>query len=377
MVSVGKLSAGQARYYLDQAGNRSARQRADRGAEDYYLGGPEAAGRWLGRGARELGLAGRVGRAEFERVLPAGSRPRRCSCGGSGSVAGFDVTFSAPKSVSVLFGVGDAGRSGHPRGAPAGGARCVRILRAARCIGAARRRRPAERSPRNGLIAAAFLHRTSRAGDPHCTRTSSSRTSSADRRALVGARRSPGLRARAHGRIPLPGLAARGARPDARRRLDPVTKGSAESPAFPRGCCVRSRGGAPRSRPRWRCTAPPGATPRRSPRSTRAARRTGRPARGAGAGVARARRAPRPDRGPHRRLCRPGRDRPSAPTGSESAELAAPNGLTETVVVRPPRRLQALCAAAGRRRKVGEVLGVADSFLDSSSAVRFSALDAT
>ena len=25
-----------------------------------------------------------------------------------GSVAGFDVTFSAPKSVSVLFGIGDA-----------------------------------------------------------------------------------------------------------------------------------------------------------------------------------------------------------------------------------------------------------------------------
>src|SRR4051794_41412775 len=62
MVSVGKLSAGQARYYLDQAaGPVTAGTALSSGAEDYYLGGPEAAGSWLGHGAQTLGLAGRGG----------------------------------------------------------------------------------------------------------------------------------------------------------------------------------------------------------------------------------------------------------------------------------------------------------------------------
>src|SRR4051812_48067054 len=67
MVSVGKLSAGQARYYLDQAATPvSAGQALTTGIEDYYLGGPEAAGRWVGRGALVLGLEGRVDDAGFE-----------------------------------------------------------------------------------------------------------------------------------------------------------------------------------------------------------------------------------------------------------------------------------------------------------------------
>lgn len=45
MLSIGKLGAGQERYYLDKVAE---------GAEDYYSG--EAEGRWLGDAARELGL---------------------------------------------------------------------------------------------------------------------------------------------------------------------------------------------------------------------------------------------------------------------------------------------------------------------------------
>jgi hypothetical protein len=42
MVSVGKLSAGQAKYYLDQtAGPVTASSALTSGAEDYYLGGPK------------------------------------------------------------------------------------------------------------------------------------------------------------------------------------------------------------------------------------------------------------------------------------------------------------------------------------------------
>src|SRR5687768_15061239 len=104
MVSVGKLKGGQAQYYLDQVEpHPSAAAAVASGAEDYYVGGTEAAGEWRGRGAAELGLTGTVEAEPLRRVLAnqdphSGSELRH-----SGSVVGFDVTFSAPKSVSVLF----------------------------------------------------------------------------------------------------------------------------------------------------------------------------------------------------------------------------------------------------------------------------------
>ncbi|MDH3262104.1 MAG: relaxase domain-containing protein [Acidimicrobiia bacterium] len=76
----------------------------------YYLNGDEPAGRWWGRGADRLGLHGEVDSDAFLAVMaghdPATGRDlgRRF---GEGSVRGYDATFSAPKSVSVLFGLGD------------------------------------------------------------------------------------------------------------------------------------------------------------------------------------------------------------------------------------------------------------------------------
>jgi len=75
----------------------------------YYLNGDEPPGRWWGQGADRLGLGGVVDPNAFLEVM-AGHHPatgrdlgRRF---GEGSVRGYDATFSAPKSVSVLFGVG-------------------------------------------------------------------------------------------------------------------------------------------------------------------------------------------------------------------------------------------------------------------------------
>ena len=76
MVSVGKLKTGQARYYLDQAESHPSPAHAvASGAEDYYVGGTEAAGRWQGRGAVALGLADAVEAEPLHRVL-AGQDPR-------------------------------------------------------------------------------------------------------------------------------------------------------------------------------------------------------------------------------------------------------------------------------------------------------------
>ncbi|HSM45324.1 MAG TPA: relaxase domain-containing protein, partial [Acidimicrobiia bacterium] len=72
----------------------------------YYLDGGEPPGRLWGSAARDLGLSGEVDAEAFLAVM-AGQHPssgeglgRRY---GEGSVRGYDATFSAPKSVSVLF----------------------------------------------------------------------------------------------------------------------------------------------------------------------------------------------------------------------------------------------------------------------------------
>jgi hypothetical protein len=60
MLSIGKLAAGQAGYYLEQAqGTVTHAGAVSSGVEDYYLRGPEAAGVWVGSGTRSLGSAAR------------------------------------------------------------------------------------------------------------------------------------------------------------------------------------------------------------------------------------------------------------------------------------------------------------------------------
>lgn len=81
-------------------------------------------------------------------------------------MAGFDLTLSAPKSVSVVFGIGDrelraAVRSAHDRAALEAVGYLERSAAAVR-----RGHGGAEVVPAQGLVAAAFRHRTSRAGDP-------------------------------------------------------------------------------------------------------------------------------------------------------------------------------------------------------------------
>lgn len=170
MLSIGKLKAGQAKYYLDQADARvDVIDSVADGMEDYYLGAPEARGEWIGSAGLELGLRGGVEAEALRRVL-AGLDPRDGSslrdAASRVRVAGFDLTFSAPKSVSVLFGVGDESIRGQARGAHD---RAVReaLSYLERSAAAVRRGHAgAVVEEASGLVAAGFRHRTSRAGDP-------------------------------------------------------------------------------------------------------------------------------------------------------------------------------------------------------------------
>jgi conjugative relaxase-like TrwC/TraI family protein len=67
---------------------------------------------WTGRGAARLGLAGEVASAE-QRALLGGLDPatgrRLAGRDGAKRVPGWDLRVSAPKSVSILYGLGGRG----------------------------------------------------------------------------------------------------------------------------------------------------------------------------------------------------------------------------------------------------------------------------
>ncbi len=80
----------------------------ERQVEDYYA--KNERGRWIGRGAEALGLSGPVRKEEFQE-LAFGFDPRTGKAlvrqAGEAHRSGWDLTFSAPKSVSVAWALGD------------------------------------------------------------------------------------------------------------------------------------------------------------------------------------------------------------------------------------------------------------------------------
>lgn len=176
VLSLWKLRVGAEAYYLAQVAG---------GLDDYYTGDAEVPGRWAGAAAPLLGLSGEVDGADLRAVLaglapgtgltPNGTQlrahPRR--------VPGFDLTFSVPKSVSVLYAIAD------PTVREQIIASCEQALadtlawvereachvRRGTNNTAAKVDSPDQwgtrRHPGAGFVAAQFRHRTSRAGDPH------------------------------------------------------------------------------------------------------------------------------------------------------------------------------------------------------------------
>ncbi|NIA26333.1 MAG: relaxase domain-containing protein, partial [Gammaproteobacteria bacterium] len=90
-------------YYLRKLGEISP-------GEDYYLRGGTATGLWRGNGATELGLEGAVSAKGLVRLFD-GQHPGTGEQLGRSlrrdGVAAWDVTFSADKSVSLLWALGD------------------------------------------------------------------------------------------------------------------------------------------------------------------------------------------------------------------------------------------------------------------------------
>jgi conjugative relaxase-like TrwC/TraI family protein len=164
VLTIGKLrtSRGALEYYDAQVAA---------GVEDYYAGRGESPGRWRGAGAAALGLdtRGTVKRNEFMALMrgchPADGSVLR-AMGARSTVSGFDLTFSAPKSVSVLFAIGDDHAAAellaaHEHAVDA----ALGYLEREACF-TRRGRDGVDRLSGAGFIAASYRHRMSRAGDP-------------------------------------------------------------------------------------------------------------------------------------------------------------------------------------------------------------------
>ena len=158
MLTISKaIKAGQGEYYLSLAG-----------VDDYYTGGTEPPGYWLGGGIEALGLEGELKKDHFRHLLrglsPDGDR-KLVRNADVERRAGWDFTWSAPKSVSVAWSQAE----------PETRERIEDCLRRAVAVGVAylekvggisRRGEDGRIHESARLVLAAFLHSTSRAQDP-------------------------------------------------------------------------------------------------------------------------------------------------------------------------------------------------------------------
>ncbi len=169
MLTVASLRSTSGDYYLAHyEGPEPSPQRGHGDGRDPWT--DSGRGRWVGAAARPLGLRGPVRRAELEQVLD-GRHPRTAWPLRSRTrveVSGYDLCFSAPKSVSILWGtappeVAEVIVRSHR--AAVGGALGYVERRAL----AARRWDEGDRTVIStyGLVGACFDHGASRAGDPH------------------------------------------------------------------------------------------------------------------------------------------------------------------------------------------------------------------
>ncbi len=173
MVGVTKIGPRNANYWINAVAE---------GGEDYYTKRGEAPGQWRGELAGELGLLGEVDNDAYAAVLAgkhpgtgevlvARPKPRRFVAADGRErqldpILGYDVRFSAPKSVSLLYAVGSPEVrkvivAAHEEAV----SHSIDYLERNACF-VQRGKGGKTIEPGAGLVAMAFRHRSSRAGDP-------------------------------------------------------------------------------------------------------------------------------------------------------------------------------------------------------------------
>ncbi|HET6523551.1 MobF family relaxase [Sphingopyxis sp.] len=135
--------------------------------DDYYAEGGLSPSEWQGKGARELGLSGDVDRDVFRDLLDGKIGDRQLGTIRDGRLEhrpGWDITLSAPKSVSIMAEVAGDRRliAAHGQAVTTALAHVEAHMAATRV----RRGGNVAREATGNLVVASFQHGTSRAQDP-------------------------------------------------------------------------------------------------------------------------------------------------------------------------------------------------------------------
>ncbi|GJL92610.1 MobF family relaxase [Hyphococcus sp.] len=156
-ISVRKSVAAAAAYYQHM------------GKDGYYTREGEAPGRWEGRAAERLSLEGPVSKSDFEAALE-GLDPRTGErlilANGITHTAGWDMTFSSPKSASVLWALSSESERQTIEAAHQKAVNTALRHLENNHVWARRGRRGSIKERTAGVLVAAFDHHTSRDLDP-------------------------------------------------------------------------------------------------------------------------------------------------------------------------------------------------------------------
>jgi conjugative relaxase-like TrwC/TraI family protein len=159
VADIAKLSVGREAYYTRELATDH---------EAYLSGHGESPGRWYGVGATSLGLEGEASPAGFQAMFEGRDPTTGELLGrphGRNAVPAFDVVLRPTKSVSILYGLGDAATGRAVLAAHhAGLAEAVAYLDGH--LGARRGHGGVQHVSGQGLLSVGFDHRTSREGDP-------------------------------------------------------------------------------------------------------------------------------------------------------------------------------------------------------------------
>ena len=178
-MGLAKMAPDGWRYYAEEVGL---------GREDYFAGHGEEPGCWLGRGAEALRLAGTVSSEQMSRLFGEGYDPGtgvplgrpfagqrglttvtgtgKQRQGAGGQVAGYALSFSPPKSVSLLWALAEEAVSAEVRAAHDAAVNAALEFLQDHAAFTRRGHAGVVQADTDGYLAAAFTHRTSRARDP-------------------------------------------------------------------------------------------------------------------------------------------------------------------------------------------------------------------
>lgn len=152
--------AAAAEYYgLEKSGSKQ---------DEYYSEGGKSVGKWVGGGAAALGFSGEINAHDFKKAAAGyDAWGNKCvqNAGAEGRASGWDLTLSAPKSISVAWALADKkGRQEIEEMLENAAMKAYQFVEDNAAV--SRKGKGGAEKTSAKLVMSVFRHETSRAGDP-------------------------------------------------------------------------------------------------------------------------------------------------------------------------------------------------------------------